>query len=115
MLDFGFSNYALYSEAETELEDVDVLRGTADNIVVYSSSFAKLISKADKKKVEKEYNIPETLSAPLKSGDVVGSVVYKLNGEIVGKSDVFVKDDVAEIKVGTLFARILKTIFTGKY
>lgn len=115
MLDFGFSNYALYSEPETELEDVDVLRGTVDNIAVYSSSFAKLISKADKKKIEKEYTIPETLSAPLKSGDVVGSIVYKLNGEIVGKSDVFVKDDVAEIKVGTLFARILKTIFTGKY
>ena len=115
MLDFGFSNYALYSEPETELEDVDVLRGTVDNIAVYSSSFAKLISKADKKKIEKEYTIPETLSAPLKNGDVVGSIVYKLNGEIVGKSDVFVKDDVAEIKVGTLFARILKTIFTGKY
>ena len=115
LLDFGFSNYALYSEPETELENVDVLRGVTDNVTVYSSSFSKLVNKADKRKIEKEYSIPDSLSAPLKSGDVVGSVVYKLDGEIVGKSDVFLKDDVDEINVGNLFMRILKTIFTGKY
>ena len=115
MLDFGFSNYALYSEPECELEYADVTRGVLDRVALYSNGFSKLVNKSDKKKIEKEYTIPETVSAPLHVGDVVGSVTYKLNGEVIGKSDVFVGEDVAEIGVGELFMRILKTVLTGAY
>lgn len=115
MLDYGFSNYALYSEAEAELENVDVRRGCSDKVAVCSSEFAKLVNKSDKKRIEKEYTIPDKLVAPLKAGDVVGSVVYKLDGEEIGKSDVFVKEDIEEIGVFDLFSRILKTVFTGTH
>lgn len=115
MLDFGFSNYALYSEAETELEYVDVVRGVKDKTALYSKPFAKLVNKGDKKRIEKEFLIPDFIEAPLTSGDVVGKVVYKLNGEIIGESDVFVKEDIEQIKLFNIFGRILKTIFTGKF
>ena len=113
MLDFGFSNYALYSEGESQLENADVLRGTVDKVIVFSAPFSKLVNKSDKKRIEKEYYIPETLTAPLKSGDAVGYVIYKLDGEEIGKSVIFVKDDVGEVTVIDLFLRILKTVFTG--
>ena len=113
MLDFGFSNYALYSEGESQLENADVLRGTVDKVIVSSAPFSKLVNKSDKKRIEKEYYIPETLTAPLKSGDAVGYVIYKLDGEEIGKSVIFVKDDVGEVTVIDLFLRILKTVFTG--
>jgi len=115
MLDFGFANYALYSEPEYELENVDVIKGVKDEVAVYSKAFAKLINKADKKGIEKEYSIPDSICAPLKNGDVIGKVVYKLNGEIIGQSELYVKEDIAEIKVKDLFLRMLKVIFTGKY
>ena len=115
MLDFGFSNYALYTVPESELEYADVVRGSVDSIAVYSSEFASLVNKSDKKRIEKIFDIPHTLTAPLKAGDVVGSVKYMLNGEEIGKSDVFVKCDVAEITVWNIFSRMLKTVFTGKY
>lgn len=115
MLDFGFSNYALYSEAECELERINVMRGTCDNVSLYSRAFTKLVSKADKKRVEKEFSIPDFIVAPFNQGDVVGKVVYKLDGEIIGESDIFVKDTVEKITLPDLFLRMLKTIFTGKY
>ena len=115
MLDFGFSNYSLYSEAECELEYVDVIQGVKDRVALYSRGFAKIVNKADKKRIEKEFSIPEFVVAPLSSGDVVGKVVYKLDGEIIGESDIFIRDDVAKITLSDLFGRILKTIFTGKY
>lgn len=114
MLDFGFSNYALYSEAESELEPVDVLQGVMDSTMLYTRSFAKLVNKGDKKKIEKEFSIPDFVIAPLSDGDVVGKVVYKLNGEIIGESDVYIRENVPQIKLIDLFGRILKTIFTGK-
>ena len=113
MLDFGFSNYALYSEAEIELEYVDVLRGVKDKVALYSESFAKLVNKGDKKKVEKEFLIPDFITAPLLAGDVVGKVVYKLDGEIIGESNVFIKEDISQIRLSGIFGRVLKTIFTG--
>ena len=113
MLDFGFSNYALYNEVESRLECVDVLRGVVDEVYVSSSSFSKLVNKSDKKRIEKEFSIPKTLTAPLRSGDVVGYVIYKLDGEEIGKSAVFVSDDVDEVGIIQLFARILKAVFTS--
>ena len=113
MLDFGFSAYALYTAPETDLEYADVLRGTSDKVLLCSSEFSKLVSKSDKKRIEKEFYIPENLTAPLRAGDVVGGVIYKLDGEEIGKSDVFVKEDVDEITVYNLFLRILRTMLTG--
>lgn len=115
MLDFGFSNYALFSECESELEHVDVLRGTKDNVAVYSGGFSKLVGKAEKKRIEKEFVIPESLSAPLTDGDVVGRIVYKLDGNVIGESEIFVKENIERISVIMLFGRILKALFTGGY
>ena len=114
MLDYGFSNYALYTEPEWAIENVDVLKGYSDSVTVYSTPFSRLVAKSDKKRIEKEFILPETVSAPLKAGDIVGSVIYKLDGEEIGKSDVTVKDDIMEITVSELFWRIIKSIFVGK-
>ncbi len=114
MLDFGFSNFALFAEPEQELESVDVTHGVIDGVSVYSKAFAKLVDKGDKKRIEKEFIIPDSLSAPLMAGDVVGEVIYKLDGEEVGRSEIFVKEDVGQIKTCGLFLRIIKTILTGK-
>ena len=113
MLDYGFSNYALYSEPECELEYVDVVRGLSDHVSVYSREFSKLVNKSDKKRIVKEFYIPDSIQAPLICGDVVGRVVYKLDDQVIGESEVFVKEDIAEIKLKDIFLRIFKTIFTG--
>lgn len=115
MLDFGFSNYALYSDPMSELEQIAVKRGVKDTSVAYSVAFTKLIKKADKKRVVKEYEIADYVTAPISSGQVVGSVTYKLDGEIIGKCDVFLNEDIAQIKITDLFLRMLRTIFLGKY
>lgn len=115
MLDFGFSNYALFNVPETELEYVDVLRGKKDSVSVYSKEFADLVNKSDKKRIEKEFIIPDTLTAPLTEGQVVGKVIYRLNGETLGESEIFVKESIDGINVFEQFVRIMRMILTGKY
>ena len=115
MLDFGFSNYALYAEPECELEYIDVLGGMKDRVAVHSKEFAKLVNKSERNRIEKEYTIPDCLSAPLVQGDVIGRVTYKLDGEIIGESDIFVKENIESIGLWELYVRIIKTVFTGNY
>ncbi len=114
LLDYGFSNYALYKDAECELERIPVLCGKKDEISVYSEHFSRLISKSDKNKVEKFYNLPEALTAPLKCGDVVGEIVYKIGETELGKTNVVIREDVERVKVWDLFGRILRCILIGK-
>lgn len=114
LLDYGFANFDLYHEAESFLEDVDVLYGTKSCVSVSSKDFAKIMSKAEKKKVEKVYNIPENLTAPICEGDIVGEVVFKIGDEIIGKCDIVVIESVERLTLSSIFSRILKTIFVGR-
>ena len=115
MLDFGFSNYALYRDAECELESIDVMRGLKDEVAIYSEGFSKLVKKADKKRITKEFNISDYMVAPVKCGQVIGEVTYLLDGEVIGKGNIVVKEDIPEIALKELFIRMIRTIFIGKY
>ena len=114
LLDYGFANFALYSEAEKDLEDVPVRYGMCDQVTLYSDGFSKILGKNYRKEVEKIYNIPENLEAPLKEGDVVGEIVYKIGDETIGKSSIRIKSDVDRIGLSEILWRILKTILIGK-
>ena len=113
LLDYGFANFSILIDPESALESVPVTYGTVDEITVYSEHFSKLVNKSDKKRVEKIYNIPETLTAPLCEGDQVGEIVYKLDDEVIGKTAIVVRENVEKIGVLELFGRIIRVIFVG--
>lgn len=113
LLDFGFSNFTLYEVPEKAIERLSVLRGTKDSTVIYSSAFSALIKKKDLKNVELIYDIPKELNAPLADGDKIGSITYKISDEIIGTSDIYVRESIEKISFIDVFLRIIKCIFTG--
>ena len=114
LLDYGFANYGVYTYPKTLLENIPVFYGKSDYVMVYSKGFSKLVSKGDKNQIESEYIIPEKLTAPLNEGEKVGEIVFKLDGKIIGKSDVCTSEKVERIGIAGLYARILRTVLTGK-
>ena len=113
LLDYGFSSYAVYSTEEKALENLPVHRGIKENTTIYSKPFSRIIPKNKLKNVEQVYEIPENVSAPLKSGDAVGKIIYKLDGSILGTSDIFVAEDISKITYFDVFSKIIKSIFMG--
>lgn len=113
LLDFGFANFALYEKSEEYIEDIKITKGSIDNAQLYSSPFRTVIDKAKQGSVELEYDIPETLIAPIKAGDPVGNVIYKIDGEQIGSSKIYIKVDVEKIAFTDLFIRIIKRIVLG--
>lgn len=113
LLDYGFANFALYEKSEGLVENVEVRKGTTDNISLYSAPFSSVIDKSRQGAVELEYDIPEYLVAPIKEGDIVGSIVYKIDGEQIGVSNIYAKDNAERITLITLMQRILKKIVCG--
>lgn len=113
LLDFGFANFALYECSEQFIETVPVKKGTMDSINLYSSPFFTVISKSDASSVELEYDIPEYVVAPLKAGDSIGSIIYRIGDEQIGKSEIFIKEDATSIGFWQIFGRIIKRIICG--
>jgi D-alanyl-D-alanine carboxypeptidase (penicillin-binding protein 5/6) len=113
LLDFGFANYALYEKNESFLENAEIVRGTKETVALYSTKFSFVVEKNKLQKIEAEYEIPEKISAPIIEGDVVGRIVFRLDGEQIGFCDIVCKDKVEKISFSQLFGRILKRIVCG--
>ena len=113
LLDYGFANYSLYECAESYVEDAKILGGTSDKISLYSTPFTSVIDKTLLNNVELIYEIPETVVAPVEKGQILGKVVYKIDGEQIGYSDIVAGEDVARIKYGEILVRMLKRMILG--
>lgn len=113
LLDFGFANYALYEKGECFVENTTIKKGRVDEISLYSSPFSCVVEKSKISKIELVYDIPDFIVAPVKNGEFVGSIVYKIDNEQIGKSDIFVKEDIEEIKFAEILVRILKRMVCG--
>ena len=113
LLDFGFSNYALYTAEERALENVPVYNGVKSSTVVYTEKFSCIIPKSYIKKVDMVFDIPTTLTAPISELEKVGSIKYKIGDEVIGESKVYVMEKIEKISVSDVFERIIKKIFMG--
>ena len=113
MLDYGFSNFAVYSNEEKAVENLPVYKGTKDFTTLYSQSFFCVVPKNKLKNVELVYDIPKSISAPLKSKDCVGKITYKLDDNVLDTSDIFVAEDIPKISFFNLFCKIIKNIFVA--
>ncbi len=114
LLDLGFANYTVYTEGEAAVESVPVYGGKVNTAAVYSRPFSAIINKSDLPKISKHYNIPDHLTAPLRSSETVGDIIFEIGGKRVGKSELFVKDGVEKIGVWGLFGQILSKAVLGE-
>ena len=110
LLDYGFSNFALYEKEERSLENVRVKGGVSDSTPVYAESFSLVVKRGDIKKIEEFYEIPETVSAPLTKGEGIGKITFKIADQVLGESNICVEEDVVRINFFTLLKKIIKNV-----
>ena len=67
-----------------------------------------LIKKGEEQGIEKVLNLPESLAAPLSSGQVVGTMDVTVNGQTVKTIDLIVKDEIPAQSFGLAFHSILR-------
>ena len=107
LLNWGFSNFELYINPASKIEPLKITGGVSDKCYVYSEDFSCVLKKGNTSKVEKKYEIPSQLAAPIEKGDVVGEILYSINGELIGKSSIVACENVQKIDFWGLFIRIL--------
>ncbi len=109
LLDFGFANYSIYKSPECEIEKVPLTNAKYEDSMVYKKDFSCIVNKRDLSRVNLEYDIPERLTAPISINEAVGTVKYMVDGKLLGKSDIYVREEIE--KIG--FLDIIKGIFNS--
>ena len=107
LLDWGFSNYAVYHAPSITIEPVCVLGGVRSECRVQTGEFSDVMPKNDVKRMQYVIELPESLSAPVQKGDVVGKVTYMLDGKTVGEVPVLAEESVERISFRDVLLRIL--------
>jgi D-alanyl-D-alanine carboxypeptidase (penicillin-binding protein 5/6) len=87
ILNYGFENYA-YHDIVTEnmpVGNVAVERGNADSVGVVARDCVRLLT-SEEDEIELKYDIPQSIKAPVKADERIGTVNVYINGDIVAQS-----------------------------
>lgn len=115
LLDYGFNLYKmqkLYTKGDV-LGEINIEKGNKDKVEIIANEDIGTITK----KTETIDNLTTELklneiTLPIKPGDVIGKMILKQNGDILGEYDVSVNDEIDKIGFFTLLGRILKGMLT---
>lgn len=113
LLNYGFGRCQLYTDEEEEgIEDIEVESGVEDTVGVQRADpFSYLdTAGADLNSIEKKIEMEKEVKAPLKKGDVVGYIVYKLDGKEIGRSELIAEKSVKKAGIMDFLRRALKEL-----
>ena len=111
LLDWGYSNFEVYKCDASLLGEVKVTGGVEKSTEAAHGEISLVVKKGEAKKIQKNIELPESIAAPIKKGDKIGSVVLSIDGETVGNIDVISCNDVKKIGFWELWGRIIKGFF----
>lgn len=113
LMEYGLNNYEYHKiEPETDVLEIPVEKGVDDKdpyqktttvrAAVKESESLSLLMRGDEK-IEKKTELPKTLAAPVKKGQKVGKMICLLEGEEVGRFEIWALEDVRRYGFGTAF------------
>ena len=115
LLDYGFSNnqYKDLATRGSVLKEVEVTKGVASKVnLVLESDVGILVKKGEDKNIEQTINLEENLSAPIVEGQKVGEIVYTLNGEEVGRTNIVAESSVEKKTFFSIASYVYRNWFT---
>jgi D-alanyl-D-alanine carboxypeptidase (penicillin-binding protein 5/6) len=109
LLDYGFANYAYESFSGGEMTEIKVTGAMQSSVPLCYGDFKTVVEKQNKGKITYSAELPESVSAPIKSGQVLGTVTYELNGVPLATVDITAGADAPRIT----YFQILSRLFEG--
>ncbi len=112
LLDWGFANYEIYTPVVDEalLTDVSVLHGVSEKVSLYPSELEPLLlNKGAMQRVEVHYEIPESVSAPVYTGQEVGKIIFTAGGVTLAEYGLYAQNGVEKITFFTGWVKLFKS------
>lgn len=115
LLNYGFASYC-YVSIPIKLGDkktIPVKGGTELEVELSVGDAVGLLSeKTNKDKYSIKINLPESVDAPIKKGEVIGRVEVMLDNKVVSKHDITAENEVEAMSMSNGILRMLKGVFS---
>ncbi len=110
---FGFSTYKFEKIASKGdvLQSISVSKGTKShvNLVFENDSGAIISKKNNSHNITHEIKINENISAPVKQNDVLGTINYYLDNELICSTNLVAEKDISKMNFINMFSHISET------
>lgn len=110
LLDYGFANYTLTTvHPEQALPPIDVLLGTAPQVQPQLSRNCRLLLSRDSTgQITTELTLVENVEAPVESGQQLGQMTVRVNGEIRDTVPIVAAEPVERLSLPGIFSLLLR-------
>ncbi len=109
LLDYGFENFKVLDivDAGEFIQAVEVPNGQVESVdLITQGSITKTLPLSSHlNDIKADISISEDIDAPISKGQVLGRVTYKLNGELLGETNLLAKDTIEEKAVNKIIRR----------
>ena len=108
LLNYGYANCRMYRDEDPgTVPDARITGGVKDTATArLNGIFSYLSMKGeDFGGIEKEWMFEENLTAPVNEGDILGRLVYRLNGQEIGSVDIVAAENVRKANFMDSFKR----------
>ncbi|MGI6031249.1 MAG: D-alanyl-D-alanine carboxypeptidase family protein [Eubacteriales bacterium] len=113
LLDYGFDNFERLEnlgQGET-LDPTDIKGGTQSKLpVAVSGTASMIIPKGGQERIKAEVTMEKNLTAPVEKGQVVGQMVYRLDGREIASIDILADADVEKMTFSYAFQKLWKAL-----
>ncbi len=111
LMDWVFENFAIQPalKADDAITEVKVKYSTdGDTLMLWPKEdlYSILPLGTDETITQKTFHLPEAVAAPIKAGDVVGTVSVSLSGEVIGTVDLIAERDMERSEILYTFSKI---------
>ena len=111
LLDWGYSNFELFKCSAESLGSIRVTGGTEKSTDISHGEASFVVKKGEAKKIQKTVELGDSVPAPIKKGDKVGCVKFKIDGNVVGEVEIISLSDVKKIGFLEFWSKIIKGFF----
>ena len=114
LLDYGFNNFTFktFGKKGDVIQFVPINRGVQRGInAVLEDDAGTLIEKGKESHISQEVSINNNIEAPIKKGDVVGKVSFKIDDKEVYSVNLVSDSNVDKINIFTMWAKIISSWF----
>ena len=99
LLDYGFNDFEYKKLANKNdlIKEISVDKGIENSVnAILENDSGVLIQKGQNKDIVQSMELPDSVSAPVSAGQVLGNVTYSLNGNEIGKVNIIAEKSVGK-------------------
>lgn len=114
LLDYGYSLCSRYTDNDViDEKQISIDNGTRSYVTIEADSrFEGILLKGESSdNVSKKLELKDSLRAPVRKGDELGSMNYHVGDRYIGAVKIYAAEDVDEMSMGYAFLKVLKLQF----